>query len=303
MLSANKGAAFYDLQMAIVSDNLAMIKQILDPLDRETLSSIRLVGRSTPVSFAIYRNRRDVLTLLLRYEFDLSKLSRDHLGRIEPAICSAVRLGHLAILETLLKSPDLAVNQCDFFGQTALWLAVRFRRMDILSRLISHPNFVTNHKSFSLSRSSPLFLASKYVNRGRQEMFELLLQSGLPFICQDIDDEMEESYEGRRFGHNLASRAGLAIFTEIALIHAKADLLVQLMNAGVNVWCLRKHFVSPTLKALISHMTPRSLFSEARLVLRREYLLPSGLPITVSLVRKTFPILPDHVAVRVTRLT
>lgn len=302
-MMSNRGAAFYDLQMAIVTSNLGRIKDILSPLDPETLASIRLIGRSTPVSFAIYRNRCDVLALLMKYDFDLNKLSRDHLGRIEPAVCSAVRLGHLQILETLLKKSNISINQCDFFGQTALWLAVRFRRLDMVTKLISHPNFMINHKSFCTSRSSPLFLASKYVNRGRQEIFELLLRTGLPFICQDTDDEVEESYEGVKLGRNLQARAGFSIFTEIALIHANADLLIQLSNAGVNISCLRDHFVSPSLKIMIARVIPRTLFSQARLVLRRDYLLPSGRPVTLQLVRQTFPSLPDHLAYRLTQLS
>lgn len=300
---ANRGAAFYDLQMAIVTNNLAKIKDILSPLDTEVLASIRLIGRSTPVSFAIYRNRCDVLALLLKYEFDLDKLSRDHLGRIEPAVCSAVRLGHLPILEILLKKSNISINQCDFFGQTALWLAVRFRRLDMVAKLISHPNFRIDHKSFFLSRSSPLYLASKYVNRGRQEIFELLLRSGLPFICQDSDDEVEESYEGVRLGRNLQARAGFSIFTEIALIHGNADLLTQLSNAGVNVSLLRDHFVSPSLRQMVARVIPRSLFSQCRLVLRRQYLIPSGCPITPQLVRQQFPSLPQHLVHRLTQLT
>lgn len=300
---SSRGSAFYDLQMAIVTSNLTRIKEIISPLDAEALAGIRLIGRSTPVSFAIYRNRSDVLTLLLKYEFDLSKLSRDHLGRIEPAICSAVRLGHFQILEILLKKPNILINQCDFFGQTALWLAVRFRRLDMVRLIVAHPNFRTNHKSFYLSRSSPLYLASKYVNRGRQEIFELLLRLGLPFVCCDTDDEIQESYKGWTLGPNLEIRAGFSIFTEIALIHQKADLVTQLLNAGVNVTCLRDLFVSPSMKEMVATLVPRSLFSEVRLLLRRSCLLKTGAPITFALVNRTFPSLPDQLVHRLTQLT
>jgi hypothetical protein len=313
-LASSKGSKYYDLQMAIVTSNLEKIREILDKIrdedGHEVLINIRFLGRATPISFAVYRGRQEVLDVLLEYPFDLNKLSCDHLGRIEPPLTSAVRLGRMGIIESLLRSRDvkgahdILINQIDYFHQTPLWTAVKFRRLDIVTLLASHPHFRTNHPSFIHSKSSPLFLASKYVNRGRHEIFTLLLRIGLPFECREADgvDEIEETYMGIKILSNNPDRAGFSIFIEIALVHSRFDLLEQCLNAGMKISGFKDLFVNSCLREAITSMTPRTLFSEARLLIRNVLTLKTHKPLTVNLVNEHFPQLPYHVQLRLTQL-
>ena len=178
----------FDLQLAIITNNVNKIDEIIQGIGVEAVSnSIRLINRSTPLSLAIYRNNKPALDHLLQHPFNLNRLSCDHLGRIEPPLCSAVRLGNKAIITKLLSFQSINVNQFDFFGQTPLWLAVRDRRIDLVQSILQHDSFRLDLSLFTKSRTSPVYLAAKYLRRGREEMFELLLKSGLPFICIDMD--------------------------------------------------------------------------------------------------------------------
>lgn len=308
-LAGSKGSKYYDLQMAIVTSNLEKVREILDKVRQEdgdeVLINIRFIGRATPVSFAVYRGRLEVLDVLLEYPFDLNKLSCDHIGRIEPPLTSAVRLGKMAIIQSLLRGGnDININQIDFFKQTPIWTAVKFRRLDFVSLLISHPNFRTNHPSFNHSRSSPLFLASKYVNRGRHEIFRLLLRIGMPFECREADgvDEIEETYMGIKILSNNPSRAGFSIFIEIALVHSRFDLMEESLNAGMKISGFKDLFVNTCMRDAITSMTPRTLFSEARLVIRNILIKKTHKPLTTDLVHQHLPHLPDLIKLRLTQL-
>ena len=308
-LAGSKGSKWYDLQMSIVTSNVDRVRDILDTIRKEEgddyLSSIRFIGRATPVSFAVYRGRLEVLEILLDYPFDLNKLSCDHLGRIEPPLTSAVRLGKMPIIQCLLKrGNNINLNQVDYFQQTPLWTAVKFRRLDIVKLLVSHPDFSISHPSFIHSRSSPLFLASKYVNRGRHEIFQLLLRSGLPFECREADgvDEIEETYMGIKILSRNPSRSGFSIFIEVALVHSRFDLLEECLNAGMKISSFRELFVNQCLRDAVSSMTPRTLFSEARLVIRRILLQQTHKSLCYSLVDDLLPHLPKIIKVRLTQL-
>lgn len=303
-----KNAKLYDLQTAIVSNNLARLREVLESLSSNPsidFATIRLIGRATPISFAVYRSRDDVLEILLEYPFDINRLSCDHLGRIEPPLCSAVRIGKTSIVKRLLSEVDrIQVNQTDFFNQTPLWVAVKFRRLDIVLAIISHPNFRIDHRTFSLSRSSPLYLSSKYVNRGRQEIFQVLLTAGLPYTCIDSDspDSIEELYDGVKIHPVDPSKQGLSVFIEIALVHSDYSLLRQCLNAGMHISAFRDSFINPSLRQAITDMTPRTLFSEARLVIRKILLSRTRKPITVQLVDQYLPALPRQLKFYLTQL-
>ena len=308
-LASSRGSRWFDLQMAIVTNNVdkvdEILKEVMEKDGIEFLINIRFVGRSTPVSFAVYRGRVEVLETLLSYPFDLNKMSCDHLGRIEPPLTSAVRLGKLPVIECLLRGrKQININQMDHFHQTPLWTAVKFRRLDIVSLLISHPNFTTDHPSFIHSRTSPVFLSSKYVNRGRHEIFRLLLRSGVPFECREADgvDEIEETYMGIKILSRNPSRTGFSVFIEIALVHSRFDLLEECLNAGMNISSFRDMFVNSCVREGISSITPRSLFSETRLLIRRKLLEKTKRPLSVSLVNEFFPSLPDLIKLRLTQL-
>jgi ankyrin repeat protein len=96
-LKNNKKSLIFDLQLAITKNNLNEIKSILNNNEID-LNGITFITKSTPLSFAIYHKLYEVIKLLLNSGSDPNRVSCDNLGRIEPPLCSAVRLGKYLFL-------------------------------------------------------------------------------------------------------------------------------------------------------------------------------------------------------------
>lgn len=281
----------FDLQLAIITNNVKKMDEIIQRIGVEAVSnSIRLINRSTPLSLAIYRNNKPALDHLLQHPFNLNRLSCDHLGRIEPPLCSAVRLGNRPIITKLLSFQSINVNQFDFFGQTPLWLAVRDRRLDLVQSILQHDSFRLDLSLFTKSRTSPVYLAAKYLRRGREEMFQLLLKSGLPFICIDMD------HGGDDPDTDVVYVPGQTVLFEVAVVHHAYHFIRQLINAGLDVHCFRDKFANPIIRQAIGECHPRSLAAECRLTIRRQLIQKLNVPITEELVQENFPKLPGKLS-------
>lgn len=286
-MSPAEGERRFDLQIAIITNNVNKIDEIINEIGYEAVSnSIRLINRSTPVSLAIYRNNQPALDRLLLHPINLNRLSCDYLGRVEPPLCSAIRLNNTSIVNKLLSFQSINVNQTDNCGQTPLWWAAQMRRFDIVQSVVGHESFKITHPSFKKSRTSPVYLAAKYLKRGREEMFKFLIESGLPYICIDTDHggddpEIDVTYID-----------GQTVLFEVAVVHHAYHFIQHLINAGMEIHCFRDKFANPIIRQSIKELHPRSLAAECRLKIRRKLNQDSNSPINEKLVEEHYPFLP-----------
>lgn len=286
-MSPAEGERRFDLQIAIITNNVKKIDEIINEIGFETVSnSIRLINRSTPLSLAIYRNNEPALDRLLLHPLNLNRLSCDHLGRVEPPLCSAIRLNNTSIVNKLLSFQSINVNQSDNFGQTPIWWAAQMRRFDIVQSIVCHESFRVNHPSFKKSRTSPVYLAAKYLKRGREEMFKFLIDSGLPYICIDTD------HGGDDPEIDMVYVDGQTVLFEVAVVHRAYHFIRYLINAGMEIHCFRDKFANPEIRQVIAECHPRSLAAECRLKIRRQLIQEFNTPVSEKLVEDRFPMLP-----------
>lgn len=287
-MSPAQGERRFDLQIAIITNNIKKIDEIIEEIGIELVSdSIRLINRSTPLSLAIYRNSQIALDRLLQHPINLNRLSCDHLGRIEPPLCSAVRMGNASIINKLLSFQSINVNQFDCYGQTPLWWAAQTRRFDLVQSIMRHNSFKITHPSFMKSRTSPVFLSAKHLKRGREEMFHFLLKSGLPYSCIDVDNGGDDPE------CDVVYVDGQTVFFEIAVVHHAYHLIPCLINAGMDVHCFRDKFANPIIRQVIGECHPRTLASECRLRIRKQLTQKLNLPIGEKLMSEQFPGFPQ----------
>ena len=90
--SVNKCIVF-DLQMALKLKQLEKVESILKSESQLNLNSTMFIDKSTPLSYAIYNGFEACIQLLLDYGSDPNRRSTDHIGRIEPPLCTAIRIG------------------------------------------------------------------------------------------------------------------------------------------------------------------------------------------------------------------
>ena len=83
----------FDLQSALRDKNFGTVMFILNNNRHIDWSDVRFIDRSTPLSFAIYKQWDDFVQSFLDYGFNPNKLSTDSCGRVEPPLCTAIRLG------------------------------------------------------------------------------------------------------------------------------------------------------------------------------------------------------------------
>ncbi|XP_013793641.1 ankyrin-1-like [Limulus polyphemus] len=168
-----------DLHLAVAQRNTAGVESIVAS-GVNINSSIR---GTTPLGLAIYRRYDDVVEILVQAGADVNQRSQDHLERIEPPLCSACRLGNLAVVKILLQTPSIDVNKRDFFNKTPLWTAVKEKRPDLVKLLLANKADVNAGEIWS---ECPLHLATKY--RGRREIADMLIRSGCRVNVADSDD-------------------------------------------------------------------------------------------------------------------
>lgn len=173
-----------EFQSAIIENNCDKVRSLCQNCMKNSIkiNDIRLTSGTTILSFAVYRQLSAIVAVLVE-SCDANLLSVDHLGRIEPPICTAVRLGNKEISKLLLSTETANPNQVDYFNRTPIWWAVKVGRLDLVELILSHETFRLDHKYFYFRDSSPVYLAAKYVNKGLQEILERLIKSGFEHYC------------------------------------------------------------------------------------------------------------------------
>ena len=90
-------------------------------------------------------------------------------------------------MKLLLNCEDIDVNRSDLFSQSPAYLCVRYRRPEYLRIILCHKSFDLK-SSLNLSiKTNPLYLSAKYLNMGRLECFQFLINSGFKVNQQIID--------------------------------------------------------------------------------------------------------------------
>lgn len=274
-----KSNLIYDVHYAIVLNNSNLLRQMVQALkqSRKSFYKINWVKNQSPVSLAIYRNNFQALKVLLDFQFDLNQKSRDEVGRVEPPLCAAVRLGNLEIVNLLLKSNlNLDVNQVDFFNQSSLWIAVKERRLDMVKVLLDDPRLDLWSTSFQKLNSNPLYLAAKYLNLGRYEIMIQLIKAGL-------------NETGLKFDH----------VQKILnwIVKAKDEKILKvLIKTGLkyeNLACLQSSCQQNWFKNILSTF-PISLAYQCRIVIRKKFLFATKKAINMERLRNKFSNLPEY---------
>jgi len=107
------------------------------------------------------------------HPLDLNQLSLDPQRRLEPALVTAVRLGHEVAVGRLLEC-GANIEAVDGFNHTALWTAARERRFSVAIQLLCGGATVSPS---TRSASLPVFAASRLSSR-HTDMTRLLLLAG-----------------------------------------------------------------------------------------------------------------------------
>jgi len=274
-----KSNIIYDVHYAIICDDLSSLRDLIHAFisSHKTLNDTNWIKSQTPISLAIYRNNFCALKVLLEFNFDLNRKSKDDVGRIEPPLCTAVRLGNLEIVNLLLKSNlNLDVNQVDFFNQSSLWIAVKERRLDMVKILLNDPRLDLWSQSFQKLDSNPVYLAAKYLNMGRYEIMLHLIKSG--FIETGL-----KVYEFEKTLSWIIKVKDEKIVKLLIKTGLKYEMLACIQPSCQQIWI--RHILS---------LFPLSLVDQCRIVIRRYYLMTTRRTINLERLRHKFPSLPEY---------
>ena len=91
--SSAKNSLKCDLQFAIREKNIDGVKAILERANRSHMRSMCFIGLSTPLGYAIYQKFDKCVQLLLDEGANPNELTTDCIGRAEPPLCVAIRMG------------------------------------------------------------------------------------------------------------------------------------------------------------------------------------------------------------------
>ncbi|RWS03641.1 ankyrin-1-like protein [Dinothrombium tinctorium] len=267
-----------DLHLAISLGNVKEVENVVEKLiELEAdcdINLITLIGNASPLSYAVYKSNIDIVRLLLRYRCDPNRLSKDHLGRIEPPLCSAVRIGNIDVIAALLNlSQGLNINQTDFFNQTPLWLAVKNRRLDIVELIVNNETFSLDCESFRLQKSSPVYLAAKYLNN-RAKILDFLIDSGITWSC------FEDGYKGSSVLHWMAA------------VHKNVDFVNKMILAGVSQTTLLQLKTNVAIQCA-NKMFPLSLQDSVRIYIRKQIINKTKRPLTYKNIAHHLPQIPN----------
>lgn len=275
-LGSNIKCIIADVQFSIISHDAKQLESLLQLLSLSTnganlITSLKLIRGATPLSAAIYQRFTDGVRILLNYGCDPNQMSVDHIGRKEPPLFSAVRLGYLEIIKLLLEDPRTDVNQTNFFGQSSIWWTVKDRRIDLFNLLINHPGFRIDLKNFSVQNSNPLYLALKYMTRGRRQMALILMQIGFSLCCVDDSEK----------------RPSALHFLVNSRDECDKEILNKALESGVDPNELRR------LNAKVPLNVPLSLKKLTRITIRDQLKAKTGLPLTTNAIGKLLPRMPN----------
>ncbi|KAF8767040.1 Alpha-latrocrustotoxin-Lt1a-like protein [Argiope bruennichi] len=159
-----------ELHLAISFKNLGQVKFLM----KNGLLLDRMWRGDMPVSRAVYYEAYEILEYLVQKGAEVNVLSQSH--RMEPPLFAACSLGRLKAVRILLQSPNLDIDQRDFFDRTPLWAAVRSRSLEMVKLLLDHGADVAAAKNFT---SCPLLLTMPSLGRNPHcEIPYLLIKRG-----------------------------------------------------------------------------------------------------------------------------
>ncbi|GBN25880.1 hypothetical protein AVEN_112601-1 [Araneus ventricosus] len=145
-----------ELHLAISFKNLNHIKYLM----RDGLVLDRMWRGEMPVSRALYYEAYEILEYLVQIGAEVNVRSQD--DRMEPPLFAACRLRRLRAVHILLQSPNLNIDQRDFFNRTPLWAAVRSSSLEMVELLLDHGADVTAVQDFT---ACPLLLSMLSLGR------------------------------------------------------------------------------------------------------------------------------------------
>ncbi|XP_013384369.1 serine/threonine-protein phosphatase 6 regulatory ankyrin repeat subunit B [Lingula anatina] len=156
---------------AVVADDLPTVMKLVETDHVDLNQTFR---GATALAMAFYKNRESIFHWILNNadEIDLDMPSNDGKGRIEPLLVAACRVGNKEMM-TILLNKGADIDAVDNYNHTALWMATRQRRIDIVELLISYGAKINISEMWN---ESPLYLSLKYPRR--EKMAAMLILNG-----------------------------------------------------------------------------------------------------------------------------
>ncbi|CAG0886284.1 unnamed protein product [Darwinula stevensoni] len=194
-----------DLHQAVVCGDAEGVRRAASRADVDVNRRFRGM---TALSLAVFNGDSDIVKVLVKFGADVNEKSKDRSERIESPLLSACRLSYADIVKVLLKSGADA-NQTDFYNQSALWVATKESRLDLVKLLVEHGAKLDIAQRWC---ECPVYLCAKYLNhRNRGEILRYLVSCG---ARADMSD-----YQGRN-----------SLFW--ALAHEDADAVRFIVTSG-----------------------------------------------------------------------
>lgn len=154
------------LQYAVIRDCAPAVELLLRKgADINTIAQ----GRKTPLYFAAFNGSIKVVRILLKYGAQIIAKNNG-----ETPFHTAIRKGHISIVELLLSHPEVDVNQCNDAERSPLDLAVWYNNTDIVKLLLTKGKNI-NPNTCGHWGYTPLYYA---VRRRNADVVRWLLEAG-----------------------------------------------------------------------------------------------------------------------------
>ncbi|KAJ5267732.1 hypothetical protein N7478_010540 [Penicillium angulare] len=131
------GGSQSPLCLAIQQGNTAVVRLLLT--HKKTQINALEIPNDSPLLLATQEGHRDMVELLVR-QGDRLQINQWNSPDKETALCVAIRHGRLDILDILLGHPGINIDTINGWGETALLLAVKREDTAMVSRLLQGPN-------------------------------------------------------------------------------------------------------------------------------------------------------------------
>jgi ankyrin repeat protein len=125
------------LCLAIQQGNTAVVRLLL--AHEKTQINAMDIYSNSPLFLATQEGHRDIVELLV-WQNDRLQINQLNGPDKETALCLAVRRGRLDLLDILLAHPQINIDTINGRGETALLLAVKREDPSMVSRLLQGPN-------------------------------------------------------------------------------------------------------------------------------------------------------------------
>jgi len=127
-----------------------------------------------PLHLSAYNGDERSVALLLRHKAINPNVRIPEMRLMSP-LMYAVQGGHTQVLHLLLQHPAVDVNMYSSLGYTALHIAAYSARVDVVERLVEHPDIQIDLPSATPSGVRPLEVAHV---EAREDVIRALLKAG-----------------------------------------------------------------------------------------------------------------------------